>query len=143
MKTMLFAAAAALFATAAFAQPGPGHERMNPDADRDGKVTLAEFKKAQDERQARMFARVDANKDGRITQAELDAMPKRGDGRGHGAGAMLMRLDANNDGAVTRAEMGAMAERRFQMADSNKDGWLSKGEMLTMRQRMRGGPGSE
>lgn len=145
MKTTLIAAIAALFATTALAQPGPGRERMNPDADRDGKVTLAEFKAAHEARQTQMFARLDTNKDGKITQAEMDAMPKRHEGGGrHGrGGGMLMRLDADKDGAVTKAEMSAMAERRFQMADSNKDGWLSQDEALTMRHKMRGGPASK
>lgn len=140
MNRILLAAAFAAIATAATAQPQAGREPPNPDTDRDGKVTLAEFKAAQADRQGRIFARLDANKDGKLTQAEIDAGAKRAEvvGRG-GGGGMLMRLDANKDGVVTKDEMAAMSDRRFQMADSNKDGWLSKGELLTMRQRR--GPG--
>jgi len=147
-RILLSLTAAILFAGAAHAQPAPGHEPPNPDTDRDGKVTLAEFKASNAERQTRMFARMDANKDGKITQAEADAAGKRAEaagrtGPGGGApGGFLMRMDANKDGAVTKAELGAMSERRFQMADTNKDGWLSKGELLMMRQR-RGGAGAE
>lgn len=124
---------------AATAQPGPGREPPNFDTDRDGKVTLAEFKAAHTERQGRMFARMDANKDGKITQAEMDAAGKRAEAAQRGPGARLMRMDADKDGAVTKTELAAMGDRRFQIADSNKDGWLSKEELLMMRQR-RGGP---
>lgn len=151
MNRILLAAAFAAIALgpfgAAAAQPGPGREPPNPDTDRDGKVTLAEFQAAQGDRQGRMFARMDANKDGKITQAEMDAVAKRAEAAGRTGpgggppGGMLMRLDANKDGAVTKAEMAAMTERRFQMADTNKDGWLSKGELLMMRQRR--GPGGQ
>ena len=106
-------------------------------------MTLAEFKTVRAERQDRMFARLDADKDGKVTQAEADAAHKQAESmerkrRGHGG--MVMRLDANKDGAVTRAELSSGAERQFQAMDANKDGWLSKEELLTMRQKMRGGP---
>jgi len=147
-RFLLTLAAAAALVTAAHAQPAPGREPPNPDTDHDGKVTLAEFKAVQSERQARMFERMDTSKDGKVTQAELDAAAQRAEAAGRGGASggragLLMRLDANGDGALTKAEMSAGAERRFQAADTNKDGWLSKGEMLMMRQRMRGGAGSE
>lgn len=142
-RFLLAAATATLFTAApvgaAMAQPGPGREPPNYDTDRDGKVTLAEFRAAHTERQVRMFARMDANKDGRITQAEMDAAGKRAEAARRGPGARLMRMDADKDGAVTKTELAAMGDRRFQMADANKDGWLSKEELLMMRQR-RGGP---
>ena len=152
-KTLATTAALA-FATVALAQPPEGgRPPPNPDTDHDGKVTLAEFKAMNAERQTRMFTRMDANKDGKITQAEMDAARKRmetegrgpppgagPDARGGGRGGFLMRLDANHDGAVTKAEMAAGADQRFNMADTNHDGWLSKGELLMMRRGM-GGPG--
>ncbi|WP_068874035.1 MULTISPECIES: EF-hand domain-containing protein [unclassified Phenylobacterium] len=147
-RILLATVAAALMASAAHAQPMGQRQPTNPDTDRDGKVTLAEFRVSSAERQARMFARMDTNKDGKITQAEADAAAKAAqaagpEGRKGGApGGMIMRMDADKDGAVTRAELTAMTDRRFQMADSNKDGWLSKGELLMMRQR-RGGPGAQ
>lgn len=138
-RTLLSLAAAVLLAGAAQAQPAPGRLPPNPDADNDGKVTLAEFRASATKRQDHMFARLDANKDGKIDQAEADAAGKtREDGGPGRRGSMLMRLDANKDGAVTKAEMAAMTDRRFQTADSNKDGWLSKDELLTMKPR-RGG----
>ena len=148
--TLIFALSAALIATVAQAQPGPNAEPPNPDTDRDGKVTLAEFTTSQAARQSRMFSRMDTNKDGKITQGEMDAMAKSAEAAGRGPpgggeggrGGGMMRLDANKDGAVTKAEMSAMTKRRFDMADTNKDGWLSKGELLMIRQRARG-PGPE
>lgn len=149
MKRIVIATAFAAFTLAAAQAQPMGGQPPNPDANKDGKVTLVEFKAAQDQRMGRMFNRLDANKDGKITQAEADAMAKRAaaagrspPGGGQGAGG-LMRMDANRDGAVTRAEMGAMTERRFKMADTNNDGWLSKGELLMIQQRMRGGPGPQ
>jgi len=135
-RFLLSVAAMALLATAAQAQPRLGGAMPDFDADRDGKVTAAEFKAGQAERQDRMFARLDANGDGKLTAGAPRSAVSL-------AGGMLMMLDADRDGAVTRAEMGAMADRRFQTADANKDGWLSPAELQTMRQRMRGGPGSE
>ena len=144
--TLVFALSAALIATMAQAQLGPSAEPANPDTDRDGKVTFAEFTASQAARQSRMFGRMDTNKDGKITQGEMDAMAKRAEAAGRGPpgggeggrGGGMMRLDTNKDGAVTKAEMSAMTKRRFDMADTNKDGWLSKGELLMIRQRARG-----
>jgi Ca2+-binding EF-hand superfamily protein len=142
-RILLTAVAFAALVGSAAAQPAPVREPPNPDTDRDGKVTLGEFKATQGDRQTRMFARMDTNKDGKITQPEADAVTKRAEEAGRpGRGGMMMRMDANGDGAVTKAEMAAMAERRFSMADTNKDGWLSKGELLMMRQRMRGPGGA-
>jgi hypothetical protein len=152
-RLLIAAAAAAALATAAQAQPPGGRRGGQPpnlDTNRDGKVTLAEFKAGQAERNNRMFARMDANKDGKITSAEMAAAAKRaqaegrgpppGAPQGGGPGGFLMRMDANKDGAVTKAEMAAQGQRRFEMADTNHDGWLSRGEILMMRQG-RGGPG--
>ena len=154
--TRLFLAsfAVAAFATLAHAQPPGGGEPPNPDTDRDGKVTLAEFKAANAARQTRMFARMDTNKDGRITAAEMDASRKRAEAEGRGPpagarpggggpGGLMMRLDTNKDGAISKTEMSAMTEQRFRMSDTNSDGWLSKGELLMMRRGMRGPGGSE
>ena len=137
MKIYLIAAMAALYVTAAHAQPGPGGRRPNPDADGDGKVTLAEFKAVETVRQGRMFARMDVNKDDKISSDEAKAMAQRHETKGHG-GRGLMQLDVNKDGSVSREEMSETSQRRFTRADTNTDGWLSREEMDMMRQRMRG-----
>ena len=142
-RLMLAASAFALIAGSAVAQDRP--EPPNPDLDHDGRVTLAEFKKMEAQREARMFARLDANKDGKITQAEFDAAPRREPQAGQpappagGRGRFFQMMDKNGDGAISKAEMEAMGQRRFDMADTNHDGWLSKGELIMMRQR-RGPP---
>lgn len=141
-RTLLSLAATLLLAGAAHAQPAPGRAPPNPDADHDGKVTLAEFRASAAKRQDHMFARLDANKDGRIVPAEADAVHRKAESAGPaGRSGKLMRLDADKDGAVTRTEMAVMTDRRFQMADANKDGWLSPEELRTMKPR-RGGPGA-
>lgn len=146
-RIVLSLTAALLLAGVAQAQPAPGREPPNPDADRDGKVTLAEFKTSNAQRQDRMFARMDANKDGKVTQAEAEAAHERAEAHRkraqerRGPVGMVARMDANKDGAVTRAELATASERQFQVADANKDGWLSKEELLTMRHHMRGGHG--
>lgn len=129
MKRLIIVAAALCAAGSAQAQMG---QRPNPDLDRDGKVTLAEFRKSQADG---MLSRFDADKDGKIARAELKPpagmTPPGGEGRGE---RMWDRLDANKDGAISRAEMDAAAKFRFERGDTNKDGWLSKGEILTLRQ---------
>lgn len=142
-RLMLAATAFALIAGSAVAQDRP--DPPSPDLDHDGRVTLAEFKKMEAQREARMFARLDTNKDGKITQAEFDAAPRRESQAGQqappagGRGRFFQMMDKNGDGAISKAEMEAMGQRRFDMADTNHDGWLSKGELIMMRQR-RGPP---
>jgi hypothetical protein len=53
--------------------------RGDIDADKDGKISKAEFLA-----NSRMFDRLDANKDGKVDQPELAAMRARFDGKGHG-----------------------------------------------------------
>ena len=66
MKRLIITAVAALCAAgSAQAQMGP---RPNPDLDRDGRVTLAEFRKSHADG---MLARFDANKDGKLVRSEL------------------------------------------------------------------------
>lgn len=125
------------FAALAFAAASAAHAQEAPtlDADRDGKVTLAEFKAGQGERN---FARLDADRDGKVTAAEVEAVraanPSAPDRPRAGGGRMLMMLDKDKDGGVSRTEMAVLVERRFKAADANRDGWLSTGELFKMRQ---------
>lgn len=50
-------------------RPGPGHFLKKVDADKDGKVSKAEFTAQGD----KMFGEADANKDGYITAEEMKA----------------------------------------------------------------------
>ena len=110
--------------------------RPDPDLDRDGKVTLAEFKRVQADA---MLARLDTDRDGKISKAETDKMTAlartfRGEEGAQRVIALTSRLDANHDGVVTRAEIETGASLRFNLGDTNRDGWLSKGELLTLQQ---------
>ncbi|WP_374571661.1 EF-hand domain-containing protein [Phenylobacterium sp.] len=129
----------ALIAAACLAAVGgAAHAQMrgvDPDLNKDGKVTLDEFRKAEADG---MLGRLDANKDGKITADEIQAMAERAKsfGRPQAAdrlNAMVARLDTNKDGVITRAEIDAGAVRRFKMADANGDGWLSKDELSAAR----------
>jgi Ca2+-binding EF-hand superfamily protein len=146
MKPLLLALAVAFsLGGAAAAQQLP-----NPDLNRDGKVTRAEFKKMQAQRSGHMFNRLDGNKDGKVTRAEMQAVAKRFAQNGTisaekagGAAALGARffevMDDNGNGVVTKAEMDAAAERRFKLADTNSDGVLSKAEMRTAEQQLERG----
>lgn len=126
MKLILLAAVATLLASAAQAQIGA----PNPDLDKDGKVTLAEYQKTQ----ASGMLRLDANQDGKVTRAEAEAVSGRMPNGAAMVERMWGRLDANKDGVISRTEIDAGAKRRFEAGDTNKDGWLSKGEIQTLRQ---------
>lgn len=147
MKACLIAGALlAMTAGAACAQPAPG-KAARPDADGDGKVTLAEFKAS---RAAHMM-RMDTDRDGKLSRAEFEAgMAARkakaeakgmaGKGKGPGDGSrMFGRLDGNGDGALDKVELGKMAERRFGRMDADGDGVLTAAERQAGRRGMMDG----
>ena len=92
-----------------------GGMMIHADANKDGKVTLAEALAAGKER----FDKKDANKDGAITKDEVKDRGKR----------MLERADANKDGKVTRAEGETLVREIFTRFDKNKDGAITKDEL--------------
>lgn len=130
MKRLLLSAAFFALAAVANAQMS---EPPNPDLDRDGKVTLAEFRKVQADA---MLGRMDADRNGRIARAEL----KGRDGQAPSGPRKLLAdrmwgmMDADKDGSLSRSELEAAAKYRFDRADTNKDGWLDRGEILALRQ---------
>ncbi len=138
MKTIILATAAlALTAGASMAQGMP-----RPDANGDGKVTLAEFRSSR----VAMMMRADANKDGKLTRAEMEAAAAKraeagGKGGKGGGGRMFGMLDANRDGFLVASEIEKMVERRFSRMDVNGDGSLTTAEMQAGRKGPMGGQG--
>lgn len=122
--------AAALAGTAAAGgghAHGGGKDRMTKlDANKDGKVTLAELTQSKQS----WLAEVDTNKDGAATTAELEAHSKAQ--REKHVQELFQRKDANRDGRLSREESG-MPERWFDRNDENKDDALTPAELATGR----------
>jgi Ca2+-binding EF-hand superfamily protein len=102
---------------------GKGGGRMSHlDADKDGKVTLAEIVQSK-QGWLRDF---DANKDGAVTRAEFDASFQAR--RSEHVNQMLAKQDANKDGVISREES-AMPARWFARIDADSDGKLTREEL--------------
>lgn len=83
------------------APASPRAHALRGDADRDGRLSQAEFV----EGRAARLAAVDANRDGSVTRDEMQAaMQAR---RAQRADQRFAKLDANGDGSITRAEFDA------------------------------------
>lgn len=97
------------------------------DADKDGKVTVAEFMPLAQRR----FLRDDSNKDGAVSTAEIDAalkaaMEKRRE-------RILAGMDADKDGSVSRAELDGFVAAMVKGADADSDGGVSFTEARSFR----------
>ena len=108
----------------------------NPDLNRDGQVTLSEYKTSQ---VSSLFGRLDTDKDQRIVRQEfksLEDLARRfGGAKGTAFAAYIWnQSDINRDGVITVPELDAASTKRFQSADANRDGSLSKAELKAMRQ---------
>ncbi len=140
------AAPTAAPATNAAAKPAskpvsrPAAERgvMQYDTNKDGVVTLEEWKAGQEAR----FKRLDADGDGKLTEAELfSRTPAAGnsvipsDRQASRQSAYFQRLDANRDGVVTLAEFTAQADRNFARCDVDKNGRIDTAECRQALQR--------
>ena len=122
------AVAATAYARDGGGSHGERHGGMMPplemlDADKNGDVTLEEFTKVANER----FASADADKDGKLTVAEVageiekmraEQMAKR----------MIARFDANDDGVLTAEESANAQKKMFAMLDKNDDGKIVQSE---------------
>lgn len=127
--------------------PGPSPEEMfqKADADKDGKVTLAELTasieaRMKSEREA-MFAKIDANGDGQVSKEEFVAFEPPGppgppgpDGegkkkrRGPDPAEMFKRHDRNGDGVITADEMKRPEPREGRDGKPPKEGKPPKGD---------------
>jgi Ca2+-binding EF-hand superfamily protein len=92
------------------------------DADKDGKVTLAEFAPVAEKR----FLREDANKDGQITAAEIDEAMKRQMERRRDM--MMAAMDTDKNGTISKLEFDQFLGALMKGADSNADGGVSLDE---------------
>lgn len=122
------------------AMDGPGPQPMFNfeaiDADKDGKITTAEF----DAFKAAEFAKADTNSDGQVSAEELAAkhiadMTARAADM---AAKMIERMDDNGDGQLSADEMaqGPRAPTVFERADTDGDGAISKAEADAMQNQM-------
>ena len=155
-KDLLLGAVAAGFLLSGYAAPafaakdrhGPRDSRMieRLDADKDGKVSLAEFKAGV----SAAFKAFDADGNGAVTKEEIEArrtafrdahkslrnaadadkakareaLAASGPFMLPGAGRMFDRVDTDKSGTLSEAEVLASAEKIFAQRDRNKDAVL-------------------
>lgn len=145
-KTLtLFALSAVLLSSVSTLAQAEGREGPGPmpmlnfdaiDADKDGKITTAEF----DAYRTAEFALADTNKDGQVSTDELAAkhvadMTARA---AEMAAKMIERSDENADGQLSAEEManGPRAPTLFERADADGDGAITKAEADAMKDDM-------
>ena len=111
---------------------------MRYDTNKDGTVTIEEWKTGQ---QAR-FKRLDANGDGKLSKEELFARtPAIGnsvlptDRQANQQSSYFLLLDTDKDGFVTLTEFMAGADRNFTRCDLDKNGRIDTAECRQALQR--------
>jgi hypothetical protein len=100
------------------------------DADKDGKVTQAEYIAGSKS----SFEKLDANADGKVTSAEMDtayatSKPGVGAAKMPSSAERIRTLDTDDDGALSSVEHEASSRTMFDTLDTNKDGSLSADEI--------------
>ncbi|MCY4393679.1 MAG: EF-hand domain-containing protein [Rhodospirillaceae bacterium] len=126
MRTLPLLLAAGLIGLTAAAAPANAHRGLRmfdrADANKDGKVTRAEFTAARSAR----FAGIDANKDGALEVSELRAWKRTWPSRARDA--RFKALDADGDGKIGVEEFVAQRKAQFTGIDSDKNGAVDKAE---------------
>jgi Ca2+-binding EF-hand superfamily protein len=89
------------------------------DANKDGKISLAEFMPVAE----RGFLKIDENRDNAVSTAEIDASLQVALERRRKN--ILAKMDADKNGVITRAELDKYVEAMLAGADSDKDGAVS------------------
>lgn len=106
------------------------------DADKDGKVTLAEMEAFR----AARFAAADADKNGSLSAEELVAMHEaaRAERQMQRSAEMIARFDKNADGLLSADEMPQPGDGAglFDRVDTDKDGAISKAEADAAKAQM-------
>lgn len=132
---------AATLSSVVLAEPGDGPMSRFPfdavDADKDGKVTKAEF----DAFRASQAAAIDTDQDGKVTVEEMTAahLVRMSERATTMAAEMVEQLDTDGDGALSADEMAARPApaRLFDRADADGDGAVSKAEFDAAGDRMK------
>lgn len=104
------------------------------DTNGDGKMTKDEFAKMA---ATRLVERTDADKDGKVSLEEWKSRPKSMKAEAEGRGDPAKRfaaVDKNSDGFVEAADLTSMLEQRFDRMDTNKDGVLTTEERKSFRE---------
>lgn len=92
------------------------------DPDNDGKLDLAEAKKAA----LKTFHRLNPDNDGTLDRREL---------RGRVGLFEMLRANPDRDGTLDKAEYLALVEKRFVAANRDKDGTIECDELSSLRGR--------
>ncbi|WP_375248517.1 EF-hand domain-containing protein [Sphingomonas sp.] len=126
MRTLTLSAIAASLVAAT---PAAAQDMSAADANRDGRITRAEFGAA---RMAN-FSRMDRNRDGVLSQVDADRIARFRSRASFALRQVITTADANRDGVVTRAELSAAPMPAFDRADGNHDGVVDRNEMAALR----------
>lgn len=113
------------------------------DSNHDGKLSLAEWQHAREQRMAEQFRRMDIDRDGGLSAQEVRQAHRQRQlmraSRRHQRMAMhgkLRALDLDGDHALSRAEIGEQMPRlaeNFERIDLNHDGKLTRDELRAAR----------
>ena len=140
MRSLSLLLAAAAVGLTAVAAPANAHRGLRmfdrADANKDGKVTQAEFAAARTAR----FAGIDTNKDGALEVSEMRAWKRTWPSRVRDA--RFKALDADGDGKVGAEEFVARRKAAFARIDTSKDGAVDKAEFDAAFEKFRGRMGA-